>query len=334
MPSTLRSGERVTFFGSAAWPGRDGAWDAEVRGVVYEPEYNRLYAAVLRRALGIDEASLSPSEAAVFRERLGLFLRDHERGKALPVEVGGRVWVLPESGPNGHFHAVLPLEGAVVDTGEGKLPVRTGAAHEGGGHFEGTVHLVADDDAPCVISDIDDTIKVTGVTDRAELKWNTFCRPFRAVEGMASRYRQWAEDDGARFFYVTSSPWQLYQPLEAFVAAEGFPGGSWHMRHIRLKSPSTLAALLRGNHRHKLEAIRPLFGRWQRRSFLLVGDTGDRDPEIYAELAREFPARISRVLIRDIGADRNVRDAEERCARAFRGVSGVHWELFREAPPR
>jgi phosphatidate phosphatase APP1 len=331
MPSTLQSDERVTFHGSAAWPGHDGAWEAEVRGVVYEPEYNRLYAAVLRRALGIDEGMLSESESAVFRERLGLFLRDHERGKALAVEVAGQSMVLPASGPNGHFRSVIPVPVDAVDTGRGVLRVRTAAAHEEGRYFEGTVHLVADEDAPCVVSDIDDTIKVTGVTDRAELKWNTFCRPFRAVEGMVGRYREWAEEDGARFFYVTSSPWQLYQPLEAFVDAEGFPGGSWHMRHIRLKSPSTLAALFRGNHRHKLEAIRPLFGRWRRRPFLLVGDTGDRDPEIYAELAREFPSRISRVLIRDVG---DGRDAEERCAQAFRGVGGVRWELFRGMPPR
>jgi len=331
MPSTLPSDERVTFHGSAAWPDHEGAWEAEVRGVVYEPEYNRLYAAVLRRALGIDEGMLSEAESAVFRERLGLFLRGHERGRVLSVELAGRCLVLPASGANGHFRSVIPVPGDMVDAGAGMLRVRTPAAHGESRYFEGAVHLVADEDAPCVVSDIDDTIKVTGVSDRAELKWNTFCRPFRAVGGMASRYREWAESDGARFFYVTSSPWQLYQPLEAFVEAEGFPGGSWHMRHIRLKSPSTLAALFRGNHRHKLEAIRPWFARWRRRPFLLVGDTGDRDPEIYAELAREFPSRISRVLIRDVG---DGRDAEERCAQAFRGVGGVRWELFRGMPPR
>ena len=330
MPSPLKPDERVTFFTSAAWPAAAGAWEAEVRGIVFEPEFNRLYAALLRRALRVDEAALTAEEVAIFRERLALFLRDNERGKALPVEIGGRSFTLPRSGANGHFRAVLTLgAGEVAAAGGGVLTVRTPAAAEEIGHFSGTVQVVPDEEAPCVVSDVDDTIKVTSVKDRAALKRNTFCRPFVPVPGMAALYRRWEQQEGARFFYVTSSPWQLYQPLEAFREAHGFPPGPWHMKHVRLKSPGTIAALFRRQHGHKLDGIRPLLARWPRRPFVLVGDSADRDPEIYAQVATEFPGRVRRVLIRDVDGT-----AEARCAAAFRDTPGTAWEIFTEPPSR
>ena len=59
-----------------------------------------------------------------------------------------------------------------------------------------------------VVSDVDDTIKISQVADHRELLNNTFLRPMEAVPGMPALYRRWAKD-GAAFHYVTASPWQL-----------------------------------------------------------------------------------------------------------------------------
>jgi phosphatidate phosphatase APP1 len=84
---------------------------------------------------------------------------------------------------------------------------------------------VIDEDGLSVISDIDDTVKVTNVANRRELLANTLFREFRAVTGMPEIYREW-EAHGAAFHYVSASPWQLASCLERFLGESGIPGGS------------------------------------------------------------------------------------------------------------
>jgi phosphatidate phosphatase APP1 len=58
--------------------------------------------------------------------------------------------------------------------------------------------------------------------------------------------------------------------------------------------------LFKSPERHKRAAIAPLLARYPNRRFVLVGDSGEQDPEIYGALAREHPQQIVRVLIRDV----------------------------------
>jgi phosphatidate phosphatase APP1 len=73
-----------------------------------------------------------------------------------------------------------------------------------------------------VVSDIDDTIKISSVTVKEELMANTFFRPWRAVPGMAALYQQWGQE-GAVFHYVSNSPWPLETVLEFFLSGKGSP---------------------------------------------------------------------------------------------------------------
>ena len=106
--------------------------------------------------------------------------------------------------------------------------------------FTGRVQLV-EPQGRSVISDIDDTIKITGVGDPQAMLANTFLRPLRPVPGMATLYRQWA-DRGAVFHYVSASPWQLYAPLADFLAAEQFPAGTPAGPGVRGQSPASATA--------------------------------------------------------------------------------------------
>src|SRR5205807_10385096 len=135
-----------------------------------------------------------------------------------------------------------------------------------------------------VISDIDDTIKISDVRDRKELLRNTFCRPYCPVPGMAQRYRSWDKSADARFHYVSASPWQLYIPLAAFIRSNGFPEGTFQLKLFRWKD-QTFFDLFRSPEKYKMTAIKPLFERFPHRKFVLVGDSGEKDPETYAALA-------------------------------------------------
>lgn len=114
-----------------------------------------------------------------------------------------------------------------------------------------------------VVSDLDDTIKISQVTDRKKLLDNTFRQPFRDVPGMAAAYTRW-RGQGAAFHYVSASPWQLYPALSTWLDAAGLPQGEWHMKYFRVKDESFMnlfASPLDGKRQQAAFAQVPA-GRW------------------------------------------------------------------------
>ena len=118
---------------------------------------------------------------------------------------------------------------------------------------------------------------------------------------MASTYQRWAEQ-GALFHYVSSSPWQIYDAVNQFLIDEHFPLGSMHLRWFRLRDQIFKRwQIIR--RKSKSGVIRNLIKRLPGRTFILVGDSGERDPEIYAKLASKFPSQVARICIRQIDAN-------------------------------
>jgi len=177
-----------------------------------------------------------------------------------------------------------------------------------------------------VISDIDDTIKVTEVRDHQATLRNTFLREFQSVPGMAQFYQTLARSNHAAFHYLSASPWQLYEPLNEFVRSNGFPAGTFHLKPFRWKSRSFIS-LFADPVKYKLSVIEPILKRYPKRQFILIGDSGERDPEIYGELARKFPKQIDQIYIRDVTAE---TAASTRYDAAFRSVPRAHWQVFRQ----
>lgn len=163
-----------------------------------------------------------------------------------------------------------------------------------------------------VISDIDDTIKVTEIPAGEEVVVrNTFFRDFVAAPGMADQYRDIGQ--GIAFHYVSGGPWQLYEPLwEFLVEGEGgFPEGSIHMKEVpkNLFSPKTWEDLYRlakggATFDQKVFQISEILGRFPDREFILIGDSGEKDPEVYRHIREEFPGQIREIRIRNVVPDR------------------------------
>ena len=169
-----------------------------------------------------------------------------------------------------------------------------------GGYASSQVFL-AERSGISVITDIDDTIKLTEVNSRRRMLQRTFAEPFASIEGMAQVYRRWA-DQGALFHYVSSSPWQIYDAVNQFLIENEFPLGSMHLKWFRLRDELFKRwQILR--RKSKAGVIRALIRRMPERSFVLVGDSGERDPEIYAKLASKYPTQITRICIRQIEAN-------------------------------
>jgi len=116
------------------------------------------------------------------------------------------------------------------------------------------------------------------------------------------------------FHYISGSPWQLYAHLHEFlIEQERFPSGSFHMKNLRknLLEPGALesvrAFVMGGDLAtldQKIRQITQLMIHLPRRQFVLVGDSGEKDPEVYRAIQRMFPQQVRRILIRDVLAER------------------------------
>ncbi|KAJ8663490.1 hypothetical protein O0I10_000732 [Lichtheimia ornata] len=159
----------------------------------------------------------------------------------------------------------------------------------------GTVSLV-EPSGISIISDIDDTIKDTQILAGAKtVLANTFFKHCRDVPGMAEAYMRWYTQ-GASFHYVSNSPFQLMPMLQNFLQSCEFPSGSMHLR----EEGSLLARLVEVPGKAKRDAISQIIRDFPQRKFVLIGDSGEIDLEIYARLASEFPGRILKIMIRDV----------------------------------
>jgi phosphatidate phosphatase APP1 len=330
--ASLKRDESILIFpGYARLATNSNQWEARIHVWVGELEPRRLALGALGRALGL-ATELDADEAAMFRERARWFLADNERGKRVSLRVGGQRIVVGPTSANGHAHVDVRLDQATPsDTLEPAAPSEAiEIALDPAGRdsvARGELHLLAETGLS-VISDIDDTIKVTEVADRPAMLRNSFLKPFRAVSGMAELYQAWRTNEGAQFHYVSASPWQLYPALAEFRRANGFPAGTFHLKTFRWKDESFFD-LFQSPVQYKLGVIEPLLAEFPRRRFRLVGDSGEADPEVYGELARRYPEQIELVLIRELsGATRE----SERYRFAFRDVPPEIWSLFGEPP--
>jgi phosphatidate phosphatase APP1 len=284
----------------------EGGWRATLAGMVTRPlpktsRRRSLAVAVLKRLLELDDADL---DTDVFRRRAESFLFQRVAGQRVVVDVGGRRLDAGASDRSGHFAASVTLDDEFVGglLGDGSLQPRwlsyAAATEEGDDGVPGGQIQLIDETGISVISDIDDTVKVSHVADRRELLKNTLLREFSAVPGMPEAYRRW-EGAGAAFHYVSASPWQLSNCLCAFLGAAGLPAGSMHLKLFRLKDTTPLRRLT-ARKRSKRRPIEAIMADFPRRRFVLVGDSGERDPEIYAAVVRRRPAQVAGVLIRRV----------------------------------
>lgn len=180
-----------------------------------------------------------------------------------------------------------------------------------------------------VISDLDDTVVRTGATSARALLRSVFLEnartrlPFPGVAALYQALRDGASgDENNPIFYVSSSPWNLHDVLSEFLAIREIPEGPIMLRDWGL----TDRELLPTSHgSHKLEAIRDIIELYPTLPFLLIGDSGQEDPEIYREVVARYPSRITAIYIRNVTPDAS---RVERIRALAREVSEARSELL------
>lgn len=298
LPS-LESNTEVQLYPTVGYPvDRGSFWRIQVQGRICQNNApslaKRLLLRGLIRALDLDEAT---AKSALFHDRIHGFLVSPLPRQRIQVSINDQMYVLPrKSKSSGLFQCRLDLPKKMID-GHPNCSIRW---DNGIRPISSTVFLAAEQGVS-VITDIDDTIKYTDVCSRRKMLRRTFAEPFIPIEGMAEVYQQWASR-GAMFHYVSSSPWQIYDSLEDFLRAADFPVGSMHLKWFRLRD-ELIKKWLIIRRKNKFGVINNMVKRMPGRHFVLVGDSGEKDPEMYAKIASKYPKQVVRICIRQIDAN-------------------------------
>ncbi len=199
----------------------------------------------------------------------------------------------------GFVHAWIPLR-AAPDPGWRTLELALPTPPRGA-PAAATAHVLVPSSAARfgVISDMDDTVlqsEITNFLRAARLMLLENARTRLPFPGVAAFYRALHDAGGTAnpIFYVSSSPWNLYDVIDDFLAAQEIPAGP-----LLLRDWDVTRTLLR-NRSYKATRIREILETYPTLPFMLVGDSGQEDPEIYSEIVHDFRGRVIAVYIRNV----------------------------------
>ncbi|WP_298528309.1 App1 family protein [uncultured Christiangramia sp.] len=156
-----------------------------------------------------------------------------------------------------------------------------------------------------VISDIDDTILHTGVT--SFLKWrllknSLLTNAYKRIplKGAPSLYKKLHEGTSGKFrnpmFYLSNSPWNMYEYLKLFLDHNNFPKGPMLLRDLRTPFESTM----KPEKPHKQKEITNILKTYPDLKFILIGDSGEHDASIYTDIAAQYSDRILAIYLRSV----------------------------------
>lgn len=157
---------------------------------------------------------------------------------------------------------------------------------------------IIDEDGVSLISDIDDTVKRSSISLGArEIFRNTFIRDLRelSIDGVREWYGE-LEKMGVSFHYCSNSPWQLFPVIATFFRYAGLPRGSLHLKQYS----GMLQGIFEPVAERKKGTLDKILRDFPKRKFILVGDSGEADLEVYTDLALANPNRILAIFIRDV----------------------------------
>jgi phosphatidate phosphatase APP1 len=153
-----------------------------------------------------------------------------------------------------------------------------------------------------ILSDIDDTVMVTALPRPLLAAWNTFVLDEHArtpVPGMSVLYERLVRaHPGAPIIYLSTGAWNVAPTLGRFLSRNLYPAGAllltdWGPTHDRL---------FRSGKLHKRESLERLAHEFPDMKWLLIGDDGQHDEELYGEFARNHEANVAAVCIRQLSA--------------------------------
>lgn len=234
------------------------------------------------------------------------------RGATLEITIGDNIFNF-KTDREGYFHLDEPLENPLVEDGAEweKATIRVLRTRRRELNLTASAEILVPKQAQFgVISDIDDTILITEVTSLLKLRmiYLTFFKNaakrqiFHEVEAFFQGLRHGKTGEEANpIFYVSKSPWNLYDFLEDFIKINDLPKGPLLLRDIGLRPSRFLFEQLQQQYRgHKIASVIRILKMYPDLPFILIGDSGEKDTDIYLTIAKAFPSQVQAIYIHDV----------------------------------
>lgn len=202
---------------------------------------------------------------------------------------------------NGYFEIELQMkDGQVLKKTEDLL--KAVESEKGVSIYHDTIRTFSPDLSNAVISDVDDTFLVTHATAFLKklqllLLKNAYTR--QTVRGVKDRYDELTNKGEIPVFYVSNSEWELYDFLKDIIAFNGFPNGILYLRKSAFRIQK-FWKIGKAEKDHKLNVINELYQSFPGCDFTLIGDNGQKDPDVYREIASRYPYRTIELQLREV----------------------------------
>lgn len=265
------------------------------------------------------------------RQMAALFVTDEVAGVAVRA-AGICAW----SDAEGYVRLEIPVPSGALSGPWGAVEMTLDAAAGGVGSAAAAravcpVRVPGSEAAVMIVSDIDDTVIETGAWSLLRNLWTTFTRamPARKVHADARALLQALSATGRNpVFYVSSSPWNMHGYLKALFARSGVPSGPIFLRDLGVTPDGRIGA---GHGDHKTAAIEEILAAQPGLPVILLGDTGQKDAEIYAGIVARHPGRVRAVALREPVARRRPSVVEALARIEAAGVPCHHGRSFEGA---
>ena len=174
---------------------------------------------------------------------------------------------------------------------------------------KGQIYLPAKNADYGIITDIDDTILQTHVTSLFKLRM-LYATVFKnahqrlPMEGMVKLFNDFVKGGNGKranpIFYLSHSPWNIYDLLEEFLRIQKFPKGPLLLRDYGITPSGDFS-------NHKISSIAHILTTYPKLPFILLGDSAEKDADFYIEVAERFPNQIKAIYIRQTRNTKNAR---------------------------
>ena len=310
-------------------------WKIPLHAWVYKEENDSIWRNKLKEAI-INELGTTQilfDSKNNIDKRLNMFLVDSQGFKFFNLDIENETTSFGPSSLNGHIYKQIQLT-SNPENKQLDVFINKDSQEKNQRHFSSVIRLIPPKGLS-IISDIDDTIKDSHVLNKQELIKNTLLRPAKPVNNMNQWYqclentykKKNTNNNSATYFhYISASPWQLYPMLNEFLEQYQFPEGSLYLRKFRIKD-SSFFYFLKPSMKYKILTITKLMKQFPERDFILIGDSSEHDPEVYAHVLKEFKAQVKKIYIRKVPESDL---SEERFKQAYIGLDQSKLALFSE----
>ncbi|EGO61479.1 hypothetical protein NEUTE1DRAFT_144655 [Neurospora tetrasperma FGSC 2508] len=333
IPIGVSKTDVVWLFDNVAFRGPNGSWQAEFVTAVFDARISTKFVEAVGDIAEKVGLSKGDKQEKTIEQRITPFLMEVLPGRRVDIKFGESTELrLGPGGRNGISSELKKLpDSSARSVSKSVAEVPSGA----GGLLEMTT-FYTEPEGWAVISDIDDTIKITQTSDPVGILRSTFVAEPTPIAGMPELYWQIKDivTPSAPWFYLSASPYNLYPFLRDFTHRY-YPRGQLVLRDASwMTIPGLLSNLTLGTQRYKVDRMKKLYEWLPKKKMICIGDSTQSDPEAYGEMYRKHPEWIKLILIRkvaDIAAiGTEAKNAAKRFEDAFKGVPREVWHVFED----